>query len=67
MVSTFALNQPCRFGLSSSGSESVKTPNNEFAAASTHSSMFSSPEHDSINGTLVLAKLGSQIDAFVIP
>ncbi len=43
MVSTFASNQPCLLGLSSSGSVSVKTPNNEFAAASTHSSICSLP------------------------
>ena len=43
IVSTFASNQPCLLGLSSSGSASVKTPNNEFAAASTHSSICSFP------------------------
>ena len=67
IFSTFASNHPCRLGLCSSGSGSVKTPNNEFAAASTHSSIVSPPAHFLIKGTLVLAKFGSQIEPFVIP
>ncbi len=67
MDSTFASNQPCLVGLSSSGSGSVNTPNSEFAAASTHISIFSLPSHGVRSDTLVLAKFGSHIEPLVIP
>ena len=67
IFSTLASNEPCLFGLSCSGSGSRYIPNSELAAASTQSStsflliqLFGSI-------TRVLTKLGSQIDAFVIP
>ena len=67
IFSTLASNQPCRFGLTCSGSGSVKTPNKEFAAASTQISIFSPPVDESIRGTRVLEKFGSQIEPVVIP
>ena len=67
IVSTLASKVPCRLGLSCSGSGSTNIPNNELAAASTQISTLFLLIQVVGRITRVLAKLGSQIEALVIP